>query len=135
MADSFSLTILLPDRVLLSERVTRLGADAENGSFVVRPRHIDFATALVPGLLYYQQLDEKHYIAINSGILVKQGEAVWVSVLQAIPSDDLEQLDQVIEDEFYQLSERDKQTQTALARLEVSFLRGMADLGRANYEF
>jgi F-type H+-transporting ATPase subunit epsilon len=135
MADSFSLTILLPDRVLLSERVTRLGADAENGSFVVRPHHIDFATALVPGLLYYQQLDEKHYIAINSGILVKQGEAVWVSVLQAIPSDDLEQLDQVIEDEFYQLSERDKQTQTALARLEVSFLRGMADLGRANYEF
>jgi len=134
MADQVNLTILLPDRVLLSSTVSRLGADAENGSFVVLPRHIDFATALVPGILYYQQNDTPHYVAIDAGILVKQGGSVWVSVLQAIASDDLEHLDQLIDAEFRQLDEREKQAQTALTRLEVSFMRGLADLGRASYE-
>jgi F-type H+-transporting ATPase subunit epsilon len=135
MADSFELTILLPDQVLLSSQVTRLGADAVNGSFVVLPRHIDFVTALVPGVLYYQEAaGEPTYVAIDSGILVKQGFKVWVSVLQAMQGDDLDHLDQVVEQQFRQLDERQKQTQTTLTRLEVSFMRGMANLGRAYRE-
>jgi F-type H+-transporting ATPase subunit epsilon len=73
MADHFNLTILLPDRVLCSATASRLGGDAENGSFVVLPRHIDFVTALVPGILYYQQDNATHYVAVDSGILVKAG--------------------------------------------------------------
>lgn len=134
MADTFNLTILLPHQVLLSATVSRLGGDAENGSFVVLPHHIDFATALVPSIMYYQQHGEKHYVAINEGILVKQEDTVWVSVLQGIQSDDLEQLDQIINEEFRDLDERQKQTQTALTRLEVSFMRGMMDIGRAHRE-
>jgi F-type H+-transporting ATPase subunit epsilon len=134
VADTFDLTILLPNRVLCSETVSRLGGDAENGSFVVLPRHIDFATALVPGILYYQQNGQKHYVAIDLGILVKREERVWVSVLQAIQSDHLEHLAQVINEEFRSLDEQQKQATTALTRLEVSFMRGMVDIGRANRE-
>ena len=135
MDDSFDLTILLPNQVLLTEIITRLGGDGENGSFVVLPRHIDFATALVPGILYYEQGQERHFVATDSGILVKRENTVWVSVLQAIRSDDLERLEQVINEEFRSLDERQKQAQTALTRLEVSFMRGMLDIGRANREF
>lgn len=134
MSETFELTLLLPDRVLLSTSASRLGGEAENGSFVVLPRHVDFATALVPGILYYQQGESQHFVAIGSGLLVKREATVWVSVLQAIQSDDLEQLDRVIEQEFRQLDEREKQAQTALTRLEVSFMRGLANIGRANYE-
>ena len=42
MADSFQLTLLLPDQILLSTQVSRVGGEAVNGSFVVLPRHIDF---------------------------------------------------------------------------------------------
>jgi F-type H+-transporting ATPase subunit epsilon len=84
--------------------------------------------------MYYQQHGEKHYVAINEGILVKQEDTVWVSVLQGIQSDDLKQLDQIINEEFRDLDERQKQTQTALTRLETSFMRGMIDIGRANRE-
>lgn len=132
MIDTFELTLLLPDRVLFSIQATRMGSDAVNGSFVVLPRHIDFVTALVPGILYVQSGEETPiYVAIDQGILVKQGASVWVSVLRAIRGENLEQLDQTVEQEFRQLDERQKQTQTALTHLEVSFMRGMAILGRA----
>lgn len=134
MADSFELSIFLPNRVLLNTHVQRLGADAENGRFVVRPNHIDFVTALVPSILYYEEPEATHYLAIDTGMLVKREDQVWVSVLQAIPSDDLEHLDHIIEAEFRALDERQKQTQTALTRLEVSFMRGMMDIGRASRE-
>jgi F-type H+-transporting ATPase subunit epsilon len=134
MADSFQLTLLLPDQIVLSTPVTRVGGEAVNGSFVVLPRHIDFVTALVPGILYYlddNDDDHPHYAAIDRGILVKRNGTVWVSVLQAMLGDDLEHLDQVVEQEFRQLSEQQKQTQTALTRLELSFMRGLVDLGKA----
>lgn len=136
MADTFELSILLPDRVLLSTQVTKLGGDAKNGSFVVLPRHIDFATALVPGILYFQADDssEPQFVANDSGILVKRAASVWVSVLQAIQGDNPEQLDQVVEEEYRKLDERQKQAQTALTRLEAGFMRGMANLGRSTYE-
>jgi F-type H+-transporting ATPase subunit epsilon len=135
MADTFELTILLPDQILLSTPVARLGGEAINGSFVVLPRHIDFVTALVPGILYYQADEtDLSFVAIDSGVLVKRAASVWVSVLQAIVGDDLDHLDQVVEQEFRQRDEREKQTQTALARLEVSFMRGMVNLGRSQYE-
>ena len=86
----------------------------------------------MPGLLYYlDEADQTHYAAIDRGILVKRDKTVWVSVLQAIPGDDLEHLDQVVEQEFRQLNEQQKQTQTALTRLELSFMRGLVDLGRS----
>jgi F-type H+-transporting ATPase subunit epsilon len=136
MADRFQLTILLPDQILLSTGVSKVGGDAVNGSFVVLPRHIDYVTALVPSILYYfEEAESPSYVAIDRGILVKQNRTVWVSVLQAIPGDNLEHLDQVVEQEFRQLNEQQKQTQTTLTKLELSFMRGLVDLGRSSRGF
>lgn len=143
--DAMNLTLLLPEQILLDVRAAKIGGDAVNGSFVVLPHHIDFVTALVPGILTIQTVSspDRHpqdtppqprYLAIDHGILVKRGASVWVSVLQAIQGDDLEHLDQVVEEEFRQMDERQKQTQTALAQLEVSFMRGMTNLGRSYRE-
>ena len=52
-------------------------------------------------------------------------------MLQAIQSDDLEQLEHMIEAEFQGLNERQKQPQTALTRLEIGFIRSIMDIGRA----
>jgi F-type H+-transporting ATPase subunit epsilon len=135
LPDIIDLTLLLPNQVLQSAQVVKVGGDAVNGSFVVLPRHIDFATALVPGILYFEDVEaDLTYIAIDSGILVKRGKTVWISVLQAIEGDNLDTLDRVVEEQFRQLDERQKQTQTALAHLEISFMRGMANLGRAYHE-
>ena len=136
MTDTLELTVLLPDQVLFSTSAIKVGGDAANGSFVVLPRHIDFVTALVPGIFFYfAPIERPLYVAIDRGILVKRNRRVWVSVLRAIPGDNPDHLDQVVEEEFHQLNEQQKQTQTTLTKLELSFMRGLVDLGRSSREF
>ena len=40
------LKVLLPTRVLVDEAVSKVVAEAENGSFGLLPRHVDFVAAL-----------------------------------------------------------------------------------------
>ncbi len=47
------LRVLLPTQVLLDREVNKLTAEAEDGAFGMLPRHIDFVTMLVPGILTY----------------------------------------------------------------------------------
>ena len=47
------LKVWLPTEVLLEEDVIRIKAEAENGWFGLLPRHVDFVTALVPGVMTF----------------------------------------------------------------------------------
>src|SRR5512141_1536235 len=100
------LKVLLPTQILLAETVSKITAEAENGSFCLLPRHIDFVTALVPGLLSFVTTDgQEHFLAVDEGILVKCGTQVLVSTQHAVRSPDLGQLQQTIEQQFRMLDE------------------------------
>ena len=43
--------VFLPSRVLADRQADKVSAEAENGAFVLLPRHVDFVASLVPGLL------------------------------------------------------------------------------------
>lgn len=100
-------------------------ASALNGSFGLRPRHLDFVSALVPGLLAYRLTrdSEERFVAIDHGVLVKQGDEVRVSVRHAVADAPLEDLLAVVEERFAELDEQERQVQTAVARLQADFLR------------
>jgi len=71
------LKVLLPTEVLLDEPVTKVIAEAQNGSFCLLPRHIDFVSALAPGILvFFTQKNEEQYVAVDKGILIKCGREV-----------------------------------------------------------
>ncbi len=124
------LKILLPAGVLLEEEVAKVTAEAENGFFTMLPRHIDFVSALVPGIFSYLTLDGKeHFIALDEGVIVKQGEQVYVSAARAVPGDDLEHLDATVENELKVLDESEKKARTVMSRLEVDTLRRFTRLG------
>ena len=79
------LKILVPTEVFVDTSIIKIVAEAENGSFCLLPHHIDFLAALVPGILSYTlENNEEIFLAINEGILVKRGEDVFVSILQAV---------------------------------------------------
>ncbi|MEX2355987.1 MAG: F0F1 ATP synthase subunit epsilon [Thermaerobacterales bacterium] len=125
-----NLRVLLPAEVLLDQEVKKVIAEAENGSFALLPRHIDFVSALVPGILTYVTPDgSEHFLALDEGILVKQGDQVYVSVARAIPGDDLEQLQDMVEHKLKALGESDKTARSVMARLEVDTLRRFTRLG------
>ena len=123
------LRILVPRRVLLCEEATKIIAESPSGSFCLLPRHVDFFTALVPGVLTFTQTGgEEVFVAVDEGLLVKQGNDVLVSTRQAIRGENLGDLQREVREVFASLDEREKACQSAIASLEANFVRGFMKL-------
>ena len=126
------LKVLLPIRILIDEPVDKVIAEAENGSFCLLPRHVDMTAALVPGLLSYESTGLLSYesksggaclLGIDEGILVKCGSEVLVSILNAVPGDDLGTLRNIVRRRFVELEDYQRIARSALARLEGGVVR------------
>ncbi len=118
------LKVLLPTETLIDEEVTKVIAEAENGSFGLLPRHIDFVAALVPGILAFATGDgETWHVGIDAGILVKCNDEVLVSVRRAIRGDRLADLRDQVKRRFAVLEERERLARSAIARLEAGVIR------------
>ncbi|PWQ94012.1 F0F1 ATP synthase subunit epsilon [Leucothrix arctica] len=129
-----TLKLLLPTNVLLEESVTKVIAEAQNGSFCLLPRHIDFVAALVPGILTFTHADGKEqYVAVDIGTLIKHGSEVLVSVFNAVRGDDLNHLHALVKEHFIKLDEEQRIARSALARLEAGVMRHFIQLEKQRY--
>ncbi len=119
------LKILLPTKIMLDEEVTKVTAEAGNGSFCLLPRHIDFVAALVPGLLSFVKAgnEVEEFLAVDEGILVKCGPEVLISTRKAVRGPELGQLRETVEKTFKVLTDQEKRARSALANLEANFIR------------
>lgn len=125
-----NLKVMQPTDMVIDQRVTQVTAEGEGGSFCLLPQHVDWIAALVPGILVFEsEAGEEIFVAIDEGILVKQGEMVWISVRNAVPGVDLETLQQTVQQQFRQLDEQEQRARSTLARLETSFVREFIELG------
>ncbi len=125
-----NLKVLLPSEVLLDEKVEKVTAEAENGFFTMLPRHVDFVAALGPGIFsYLTPAGEERYLAIDEGVMVKQGDQVYVSAARAVPGEDLAYLQEKVEQELKVLGESEKKARTVMSRLEADTLRRFTRLG------
>lgn len=123
------LKILLPTHILLEETISKVIADAANGSFCIKPRHIDFVSALVPGLLIFvNDKAEEVFVALDEGILVKCGEEILISTRHAVVGKNLLTLKTMVDSDFRQLDEHERLARTALSRLEAGMVRHFIDL-------
>ena len=123
------LKVLLPTEVLIDKEVTKVIAEAENGSFCLLPRHIDFVAALVPGLLSFESgKAREEFLALDQGILIKCGPEVLVSTRNAVRGPDLGTLKQTVEKSFRVLDDREKMARSAFGKLEVNFIRRFMEL-------
>ena len=125
------LKVLLPTEVLVDTEVSKIIAEAGNGFFCLLPEHADFLAALPPGLFSYVPEDKgEQFLAVDRGILVKYGEQVLVSARNAVRGEDLESLRQTVRRQFEALDERERKTQTALAKIEADFVRRFLEFGK-----
>ena len=123
-----NLKILLPAEVLLSEKVSKVVAEAANGFFCLLPHHVDYTAALVPGVFIYETAEEENYLAIDVGTLVKKGDEILVSVRNAVRGSELGKLKLEVVKQFLELDEREKKARSAAAKLEVDLLRRFIEL-------
>ena len=125
------LKVLLPTSVIVDEEVTKIIAEAENGYFCLLPRHIDYVTTLVPGILSFNPVtgqSAEDFLAVDEGTLIKCGNDVTVSVGKAVRSSNLGSLKKTIENEFKNLDEKEVLIRSVLAKLETDFARRLIQL-------
>lgn len=123
-----TLNIMTPEQKKTFHGVEKIVAEAQNGSFCLKPRHIDYVSALVPGILNYMIGEKETFMAINSGILIKQADHVFISVRHAIEGDNLDDLERVVQEQFYVLDKKEQETQIALEQLQADFIRRFVEL-------
>lgn len=116
------LKLQTPNEVLIDLQVTKVTAEAVNGSFCLLPKHIDIAAALVPGLFYYETEQGEETLALDSGVLVKCDDEVLVSTRRAVRGAGLEELHETVRTVFRSLDEKEKKSRSAMARLEAAFV-------------
>jgi F-type H+-transporting ATPase subunit epsilon len=123
------LQVLLPTEVLVDQAVSKIIATAENGEFCLLPKHIDFVAALAPGVMsFWPDSDTENYAAIDVGILVKCGHAVFVSTPSGVRGTHLGELQQLVEQRFLALDTQQRNARSALSRLESAALHRFANM-------
>src|SRR5699024_11105114 len=113
----------LPARLLWQGRARRLEAVAENGSFGLLPRHGDFNAPLVPSVLVVAGEEGERFFGIDHGLRVKRAEQVDVAVHRGVAGEDLDRLAESVARSFVDMDEEERQTRTALSRLELGIVR------------
>lgn len=123
------LKVLLPTEILVDEEVVKVIAEADNGSFCLLPRHVDFVTAIVPGIFSFVTPDlVEQFYAVDEGILIKCSQEIMLSTRNAVRGPDLGELKKTVEKQFVELEDREKMSRSALARLEAGFIRRFMDI-------
>jgi F-type H+-transporting ATPase subunit epsilon len=118
-----NIKILLPSRILLDKKVTKIQAEATYGHFTLLPKHIDFVAPLVTGILVLTQEEKVSYVAIDGGLLVKKEQQVWISTPRGMLDDDLDVLQQNIEQQWESIKHAEKKAKTAMSKLESDAIR------------
>lgn len=116
------LKVMIPTDVLVDEEADKVVAEAPNGQFCLLPNHIDFVSSLSPGLLTFEQNGQEGVVALDRGLLVKNGSDVLVSANNGVRGRDLASMKEAIEQEFLRVDERERKTQSVVARLEADFI-------------
>jgi len=118
-----NLKILLPSKILLDVEVVKIMGDSPKGGFTLKPRHIDMATSIAPGIMSYETTSGKiMHLAVDHGIAVKRGNEVTVAAQNAVQGE-LGHLEEALRGMLMETEERERSAQTAVARLEADFVR------------
>ncbi|MFA6001587.1 MAG: F0F1 ATP synthase subunit epsilon [Thermoleophilia bacterium] len=79
------LKVLVPARVIVDQEVDKVVAKNPDGYFCLLPHHVDFVSALAPGILSYEDEGGRQVsLAIDEGTLSKCSSEVIVATRFAI---------------------------------------------------
>jgi F-type H+-transporting ATPase subunit epsilon len=122
-----NLKILLPYKIFSeNNRVKRIVAETNQGSYGFLPQRLDCVASLVPGIFEYEtETQGIVYLAIDEGILIKTGSDVLISVRNAIGSTDLGKLNEAVEKEFLSLDETEKNARIVMDKMSSSLIHNL----------
>ena len=130
-AAEINLTVVLPTNILLTAAASEVYLNTLAGSYGILPHHVDFATALEPGVFEFRTPGgERRYVAMDGGAVVKQAAELIVTTPHGATSADLHELERGLRERFDAIDERERQMLAAMQRLEASLMHGLRDIAR-----
>jgi F-type H+-transporting ATPase subunit epsilon len=124
-----TLKVWIPTELVVNEEIAGLRAEAEYGWFGMLPRHVDFVTSLLPGILSFDLPGGRtEYLAVDRGVLVKCGPSVAVSTRNAVRSADPAALKTAIEKQLRVRQESDQALRELEAKLEADLVRQLMEI-------
>ena len=121
------LKLILPYKTILDKEVKKITAPGSNGDFQIFPKHIDGTWSLRAGILSIVS-EKTLYYAINQGVVVKQGDIVYLSTFQAIAGESLRELGRTVEESFKILDEKEKKIRDVLIKLETDTIERFMEI-------
>jgi F-type H+-transporting ATPase subunit epsilon len=125
-----NLHILLPFKIFARlENVSQIIAETLEGSFGLLPHRLNCVAALVPGILSYATPESGiKYLAIDSGLLVKRGDDVSISVRRAIRGAGLHELHQAVVRDLLTLDAQEREMRNIVSKMESGLIGRIAEL-------
>lgn len=122
---------MVPTEMVLDVTVSRVTAEALDGSRGFLPRHIDFVTVLDTGILAYtSESGSEGFVALDGGVLVKKGREFLVSTAGAVCAPSLGELASLIRRRADELDAAEREARGTLARLEAGLVKRLLELIR-----
>ena len=125
-----NLKILLPYKVFNeTQNVKSIVVETSAGCYGLLPHRLDFAAALVPGILSYEaETGGVHYVAVDEGVMIKAGAQVLVSVRNAVGGTDLGKLHESVDKEFISEDKTEKNVRSVMAKMEAGLMQNLLKL-------
>lgn len=125
------LRIMCPTSVIFDGEVNQVNAEDAEGHFTLKERHIDLATLLLPGLLrFIDSQGGEQFVAVDEGVLIKEGRNVLVSTRHAAVGAPLGELRELVEKQQRALVEQERNARVERSVLEVGFIKRFIDQSR-----
>jgi F-type H+-transporting ATPase subunit epsilon len=123
MAAAFRLRLITPTQVVLDEEVVSVVAEDASGSFGVLAHHERLVAALVPTIIRCQtRAGQVKYVAVDRGLLRKEGPELRIAARQAVVGDDYRRLEELIVERLTRLEESEARARSAFSRISLSVM-------------
>lgn len=120
--------VVTPTEIVFATEVIKIVADGDEGNFCLLPGHVNYLSALVPGILTLTLPNKtEQHLALDSGLLVKTGSEVLISSRHAAIGPELSELRATVIGQYQQLDELERHARSELAKLEANFVRRFID--------
>jgi len=120
------LTVTTPLAIVMDvEDVTHVRAEDETGAFGILTGHADFLTALAISVVSWRDRQEvEHHVAVRGGMLeVRGGIAIAIATREAVPGDDLHQLESDVLARFRRQLAEEQAARKGAQRLYLAAIR------------
>jgi F-type H+-transporting ATPase subunit epsilon len=123
--------VLLPSDIMLETEARKVVAEGPHGAFGILPRHVDFVSPLLPGIVSVTPMSGgEFFLAVDEGVMAKQDDRLFLATLNAVRSENLGELRRTLEKHFLSRREGEKKSRSALAMLEGSIVRNFRERQR-----